>query len=476
MRSERVALGLLVLLAFALRLAVALATVDVPGDGPSRAALGRQWLEAPRLARDGHWLPLGEVLVGLANLVVPDPLWAARALSLATGSASVALLASLASALLSPAAGLAAAAFLALLPMHVALSATALVDAPALFFLLLALRLALVVARAERLGAALAGLAAAAVLATGLRYEAWLSVPLLPLHQLLATGRPGRAVLVLLVVLPLPAYWTLATLGGLSGLGDAFAFVLASGASIGGAAVPWPTALAVAGGRLLRALGPLTAVVAVAGIAALPRRSDRARRAGLALLLLLVLACSGLLLVLAAGRGESLVDRYALPAAVLALPLAAAGATGWIAAAPARIALVVLLATVTAAATWWRPPELYLRRGLPAEIGQLAAWLDRERRPGMAVLFTRAGWWPTHVALQHRLGRDEYRIVSWYLEDASLRAFIARARPELLITRRGDEALVERVRAAGREPGPPLARFGSLEARPLRLPAPSQAD
>lgn len=189
-----------------------------------------------------------------------------------------------------------------------------------------------------------------------------------------------------------------------------------------------------------------------------------------------MLACLALLLVLAAGRGESLVDRYALSAATLALPLAAAGAIGWIAATPARIALVVLLATVTAAATRWRPPELYLRRGLPAEIGQLAAWLDRERPPGTAVLFTRAGWWPTHVVLLHPLGRDEYRIVSWYLEDAALRAFIARAGPELLITRRGDEALVERVRAAGREPGPPLARFGSLEVRPLSLRVPAQAD
>jgi 4-amino-4-deoxy-L-arabinose transferase-like glycosyltransferase len=465
-----------VLLALALRLALALATIDVPGDGPSRAALGRQWLEAPRLLRDGHWLPLGEVLVGLANLVSPDPLWAARALSLATGSLSVAVLASLAGALIGPAAGLAAAALLALLPMHVALSATALVDAPALLFLLLAVRLALVVAEASRPALAMAGLAAAAALATGLRYEAWLLVPLLPLHQLLATGRPGRAALVLLAVLPLPAWWTLAALGGLAGLRDGLGYVTASGASVGGAAVAWPAALAVAGGRLLAALGPLTAALAVAGLWALPWRSGRARRAGLTLLLLLLLACLALLLVLAAGRGVSLVDRYALTAATLALPLAAAGAVGWIVAPKARIALVLLLAGGTAATTWWRPPELYLRRGLPAEVHRLAAWLDRERPPGTALLFTRAGWWPTHVVLLHPLGREEYRIVSWYLEDVALRAFLRRARPALLVTRPGDEALVERVRAAGAEAGLPLARFGALEVRPLRLSTPAAAD
>ena len=475
-RRDRGGLLLLVLLALALRLSLSLVTVDVPGDGPSRAALGRQWLEAPRLARDGHWLPFGEVLVGLANLVSPDPLWAARALSLATGTLSVGLLASLVGALIGPAAGLAAAALLALLPMHVAVSATALVDAPALFFLLLALRLALVVGKASRPAPALAGLAAAAALATGLRYEAWLLVPLLPLHQLLATGRAGRAALVLLAVLPLPAWWTFIALGGIGGLRDGLGYVTASGASLGGAAVSWPSAVMVAGGRLLGALGPLTAAVAVAGIAALPWRSGRARRAGLALLLLLLLACLALLLVLAAGRGESLLDRYALTAVTLALPLAGAGVTPWIAAPKPRIALVALLVATTALATWWHPPQLYLRRGLPAEIGRLAAWLDRERPPGTAVLFTRAGWWPTHVVLLHPLGREEYRIVSWYLEDAALRAFLLRARPGLLITRPGDEPFVDRVRAAGAEPDPPVARFGALEVRPLRLPAPVAAD
>lgn len=470
-RRQSLALGLVVLVAGALRLALALSTVDIPGDGPSRALLGWQWAAAPRLVRDGHWLPLGEVLVGLANLLLPDPLWAARSLSLVTGTASVALLAGLARALFGPPAGLAAAALLALLPMHVALSATALVDAPALFFLLLALRLALATAAAARPALPALGLALAAGLATGLRYEPWLLVPLLPLHQLLATRSFARAGLVLLAVLPMPAFWTLAALGGPAGLLGGLGYVAASGASVGGAPVAALEAPMVAGAELLTVLGPASAALAAAGLLALPLAGGRAR-AALALLWLFLLAgCLLLLLLLAAGRGASLVDRYALWAAVLALPLAPAAIGEALARPPRAAALVLALAAATALATWERPPELYLRRELPAEVRAAADWLARERPPGAAVLLTRAGWWSTYVALLARLGRDEHRIVSWYLEDRALRAFLARARPTLLVSRPTDGPLLDRIRAAGAEPGPPLATFGAFEIRPLRLPA-----
>ncbi len=170
-RAYWIALSLLALLAAALRLAAALSAVDVPGDGPTRAALGRQWAEAPRLVRDGHWLPLGEVLVGLANLLVPDPLWAARLPSLVAGCLSPLLLAVLAAGLWGRRVGLAAGLLLALLPIHVALSASALFDAPSLGFLLLALLASRRLAGAARPAGPLLALTLAGALATGTRYE-----------------------------------------------------------------------------------------------------------------------------------------------------------------------------------------------------------------------------------------------------------------------------------------------------------------
>lgn len=457
-------------IAVALRSAVAVSTVDLPGDGPSRAALGYQWLAEPRLVRDGHWLPLGEVLVGLAHLLVPEPLWAARSLSLATGAASPALLALLAAGLWGRPAGLAAGLLLALLPMHAALSASSLIDVPSLCFLLAALLASRRLARAERPLGPLAGLALAGALATGTRYEAWLLLPIVPLHQLLAHGRPSRAALALLALSPVPAYWTLTALGGPAGLLEAFRYVSASAASVGGGSVPLLEALGIAGRKLLAVLGPATAALAPVGLAAGPAAAGRAARADAAAGSLLLLGWSALLAGLAIGRGAALVDRYALDVAVFALPLATAAVREALRPGVRGLALALALAGSTALATRSNPPELYLQRRIPGEVVELARFLDRERRPGEAILFTRAGWLPTYVPLLHRLGREDYRIVSWYLDEPALRAFLARRRPALLVSHDGDAAFVERVRAAGAEPGEALARFGRLELRRLRLP------
>lgn len=450
---------------------MALATVDIPGDGPTRAALGYQWLEAPRLVRDGHWLPLGEVLVGLAYVLVREPLWAARSLALVTGSASPALLALVAAGLWGRPVGLAAGLLLAFLPMHVALSASALIDAPSLFFLLCALLAARRLAQSARLRGPLLQLALAGALATGTRYETWLLLPLVPLHQLLAGAGAARAFFAFLALVPIPAFWTATALGGLAGLASAFAYVVESGRALGGSSVPLGEGLRLAAATLLAVLGPASAALVPVGLLAGRTAGGRAAWADAVVGLLLLLGFSALLLALAVGRGASLVDRYALDAAVLALPLAAAALGEALRPAGRGLALALALAASTALATWKDPPQLYLQRAIPPEVVELARRLDRERPPGTAVLFTRAGWLSTYVPLLHRLGREEYRIVSWYLSDRALRTFLARARPSLFVTRSGDEPFVERVRAAGGEPGPPIARFGRLELRPLALPA-----
>ncbi|MCX8100408.1 MAG: glycosyltransferase family 39 protein [Geminicoccaceae bacterium] len=454
-----------------LRLAVAFATVDIPGDGPSRAALGWQWRHEPRLVAEGSWLPLGEVLVGLTALLVPDPRWAARALSLLTGTLTIPLLASLLARLAGPAPAVAAAALLALLPIHITLSAASLIDVPALFFSLLAMRIAMALPAEGRPWPLLAALALAGGIATGLRYEAWLLLLLLPLHRLLVTRAPSAALLVALLLAPVPLYWLLTGLGGPAGLVRAFAQVGASGATVGGRTVGLAEAAAIAVATLAQLAGPATLALAAAGSVLLLAERGRAGTADRLIWLVATVAALLVTLVIARERGPSFVDRYALGAAVLALSLAP------LALAPALlerlrgILLVIALAGSTALATALAPPELYLARRFPNEIVELARFLDRERRAGEAILFTRAGWLPTYVPLLHPLGREDYRIVSWYLSEPALRAFLARRRPSLLVSREGDEAFLERIRAAGAEPGERLARFGRLEVRRLHLPA-----
>ncbi|MCX7630549.1 MAG: glycosyltransferase family 39 protein [Geminicoccaceae bacterium] len=462
-------------LAFAagmLRLAVALATVDVPGDGPTRAALGWQWLQEPRLVRDGSWLPFGEISVGLSALLVPDPKWAARVLSLVTGTATVPLFASLAACVFGPAVGLAAAAALAFLPIHVTLSASSLVDAPALFFTLLALRLGLAPSDGRSRPVFFLGTALAGGIACGLRYEAWVLLLLLPLHRAFARRRPAEAVLLFALLSPLPLFWTFTALGGPSGLYAAFRKVAESGASIGGQAVPLGEAVAIALGETAVLAGPATLPLAACGLLLALGTAGKAEAAERLLWVSFWLLALLLVFLLARERGPSFVDRYALSAAVFALPLAFWALEPLLGERTRAVLLVAALVGSTGIATWIARPELYLARRFPPEIVGLAGWLDEKRAPGTAVLFTRAGWLPTYVPLFHSMRRDDYRIVSWYLQDAALRAFLVRRRPQILITREGDEAFLARIRAAGAEPGGVLARFGKLEVRELRLPGP----
>lgn len=463
-------LAALTLLAGALRLAVALATVDIPGDGPTRAALGWQWRLEPRLVRDGSWLPLGEVLVGLTSFLIPDPKWAARVLSLFTGTATVPLIGNLTAHLFTPQAGLVAAALLALLPIHIALSASSLIDAPALFFTLFALRLALAAPERDAHSMRLCAIALSGNIACGLRYEAWALVPLLTLHRWLATRSVIQAASLFLSLSVVAAFWLFAALGSPAGLLAAFAKVAASGESVGGYSVSSARALALVGSTLSVLLGPLTLALAAMGLirvltGAENRRIDRDIGLWLALLALDLLV----LFLLARERGPSLVDRYGLSAVVLALPFAAQALARLVSLVWLRALAVLVLVSTTALVTWLTRPELYLARSYPSDVIALAGWLDRVRAPEAALVFTRAGWLPTYVPLFHPLRREDYRIVSWYLPEGALRAFLLRRKPQLLITRAGDEAFVARIQAAGASVGELLERFGRLEVRRLHL-------
>jgi hypothetical protein len=248
---------------------------------------------------------------------------------------------------------------------------------------------------------------------------------------------------------------------------DAFAQVGASGATVGGRTVSIGEAATIATAKLALLAGPATLALAAAGLVLLAR--SRSSAADRLIWLAATIGAFVFVIVIARERGPSFVDRYALAATVLALPLATFAIAPALAELVRAAALVAAIAGSTIVATVLTPPELYLARRFPGEVVELARWLDDNRRPGETLLFTRGGWLPTYVPLLHRIGRDEYRIVSWYLSEPALRAFIARGRPTFLLTRDGDEAFVERVRSAGAEPGESLARFGRLEVRRLRL-------
>ena len=449
-----------------IRIGCALLFVDAPGDGPTRAALGYQWLMAPRLVLDGHWLPMSEILVGLATAILPDPRWAARVLGLVAGSASIPVMGKLAGRLFGAEIGTASALLLALLPMHVGLSATMLAEPVYLFLLLSVLLAGLALDGPGRPRWALVLTVTLAAIVTGIRYEAWLIVPALGLWHLVRFRCLSCSLAFGLALSLVPLFWIMKALGGPAGLLAAFDFVAESRAAIGGEAVSWAVGMGILWGRLGQTIGPALPVLAVAGLPVCWCQKPAERLVWVAVLL----GATFLALLLAVERGQSFVDRYVLTMAVLAIPLGLVAVRQVLAVPWQGMALVLVLAGSMMAANWLDPPQQYLVRRYPPETIELARWLDQNRAPDTRLLLSRMSWQASYVPLFHRLGRDEYRIISWYLSDSALRKFLAR-RPTLLITRDGDEAFVQRVTAAGWQLVPtPLARFGKIRVHRLQPP------
>ena len=126
----------LTLAALLLRSAAAWLTIDVPGDGVSRALDAYDWSRSPTLVWGGGWLPGFTYLAGTVSFAIPDPMIAPRLVNVILGTASVPLLYAGARRIAGHAAALAAAVILAVLPLHVGLSASSLTEAGFVFAML----------------------------------------------------------------------------------------------------------------------------------------------------------------------------------------------------------------------------------------------------------------------------------------------------------------------------------------------------
>jgi 4-amino-4-deoxy-L-arabinose transferase-like glycosyltransferase len=123
---------------------------DVPGDGPSRTANALAWAASPGVPVCGGWPPGNTFLSGLFSLLVPAPLWSARILNVLLGTLTVPVLYGVAARTWDRRSGLAAAAALAVFPLHAELAATSLTETSFVFALVLGWGLLLRAAQDER--------------------------------------------------------------------------------------------------------------------------------------------------------------------------------------------------------------------------------------------------------------------------------------------------------------------------------------
>ena len=455
---------------------------DVPGDGPSRAAIALGWAADPQVLVCGGWPPGFSFVVGGFSRLVPWPLWTAPLLNLMLGVASVPLLYGIGARTWGPGAGLAAAAALAVLPLHAELSATSLTEISFLFTVLAGWLVLLGAASDERTpsrrGRMLAG-GAILTLAAMLRYEAWILAPLWPAWWLWRRRDLRETVLLAVAVAWFPLAWTL----GNARCGDAFmGFRAALQEPSAGAGFGPVDATAYLAALTAHELGTPLAVLLAIGAAlevglACVRRTTPAR--------LLALGVAGiawvLLLRFAMSRGTSAWNRYAIAALVLALPLAMAP-LAWLPRTRAARTLATLGVTVTllfmlVPDVSGERPRHWLRRTPPVQAAETARWLAADPSRGtMPIVSTTAGWELWYLPLHDPSVFPRLWVVSGWISDDDVHWRVEALRgagPFLLATRDGDEADVRRLEAEAGvllTAGEPVFRSGPLRIHQVSLP------
>ena len=210
-------LPFVVLLALLVRLATFFTTVDIPGDGPSRAIDAYEWSRHPFIPTWGWWPPGFLFLNGIMSMMVPDPLISGRIVNLVLGTVTVPLFFLLARRAFADETALFGATVLACLPLHVELSASSFAET-SFAFEMVAGMLCMTIAFEEprRRWALIAGLAALSW-ASMTRYETWWVLPVFPLYAWWRTGSIRMAVLVGALLAAFPCAWTI---GNMLAVGD----------------------------------------------------------------------------------------------------------------------------------------------------------------------------------------------------------------------------------------------------------------
>ncbi|HTK43086.1 MAG TPA: glycosyltransferase family 39 protein [Gemmatimonadales bacterium] len=194
-------------LALVARLAVLPFGTSDGGDAPSRVWIGWEWLDHPRLLTYGVWGPLHTYLIALTLRIVPDPVHAPVAMSVLFSVASAGILYWFTRTEFDdPRAALLVGLTYAVYPIAIRNGVSVRAETPFVFFMLLSM---IAVGRV-RAGAASWRLAAAAglslTLASMLRYEAWV---LIPIFGLLLRRQPRLLVTFMAFALLHPIFWSL---------------------------------------------------------------------------------------------------------------------------------------------------------------------------------------------------------------------------------------------------------------------------
>jgi hypothetical protein len=437
---------MLFLLAFFLRVGLLLISVDIPGDGPSRAFMAYAWSKSPHFVTHGGWPPGFLYTAGIFNFLVSDPLLASRVLNLILGSATIPLYYLLIRRLYNRIAALFASFLLAVLPLHVGLSVSSLADISFLFATIASMVL-LTGTNEGKEGKLRVGLSLCLFICWALmtRYEAWLLIPAFPIYYFHRTRKTWAAGLMLLILLLFPVGWMLENYvhGGQLLIG--FSAVKKGAEIMGAHALDLFSAIKMLGSMSVLHLGKVLIIAIVGGM--IWQLVSPARREinpeHVFYFSVICLFWIGMV-YLAMTISTTLWNRFLLFGFVMPLPFAFLPFTQelrihyrWL----GLIMCVVLSAAGVAAFPRQRPLWVTVER--PTEIKNLVAWLKESPYRDDPVLVTSMGWQATYIPLY--FPEVKMGMISPWVEDDEVYYFLKNQPPSLLITREGDSELQGRI-------------------------------
>ena len=443
--------AILTILAALIRTAVLLATVDTPGDGPVRALAAYSWSQAPHLVRHGIWLPGFLYLTGLVSYLFP--VWiAVRLLNVVVGAVTIPVFFVAVAPVFGPATAFLGAAWLAVFPLHVELSASSLTQVSAAFEMLLGMVFLRMAAQPEGRGRwAYAALATSAfIMASMTRYEVWVFLPLFPGYYWLRTRHLVGSAAMAALLFAGPVAWTLSNhvYGGQAFLGVAAAIHDRSWA-----ATPVGVSVTKAGEILVTRFASRLGWVIVIGLllglvrelrSLVARRLSPERILHLAVVLIFLAGAWAFTVM----RGQTLGDPYLLFIFILAMPIALIPASGYLShIGRGGLWVVIVVALIYSLASLWLKGGLethWVTTAEPQRIIRFAEWVNQSPWRDQPVVFTRMDWQPTYLPYYFPRYAWKTIIISEWIDDGPLLEMTQSVRPSLLVTQPGDEAYVKR--------------------------------
>jgi 4-amino-4-deoxy-L-arabinose transferase-like glycosyltransferase len=297
-------------------------TIDVPGDGPTRAVGAYAMFLSPHLITDGVWLPGYSYLHSLFYLVLENPAVTPRIVNVILGALTVPLFYLLIAKVFNRSAAMISALLLIFLPIHIGLSASSLTEPTFLFEFIGGSLFLILAANREKYHLAYLLLAVLLLsLAITTRYEGWLLIPIFVIYYFVRSRSIAGSFLLATFLLTYPILWTI---GNHLHSGDPFlGFTIANGWFHGAKPVGWLEAIIVVSRKFIYHLGWILPLAMVVGIA-LQLRDLLRKQFTLEQIFYLsatIMYALGIFRF-AIARGNDLWDRYLVFGFVLMLPFA----------------------------------------------------------------------------------------------------------------------------------------------------------